>query len=332
MVRIWGLVGALIAGQAGGVAWADDVAPPAARAQLQQALSALNAGQVEAAKSILRQLVAADEPVPAAPAQTVPVHPPVAEGEPAKRSVVATETGFEAGFQVSGYRYQEHVPGMGDFMHFSGPKFGVTATGSVALQRGFWFTGDFRFAYGFNEYRNFIDQTKSGVPDYLWDVRAVGGKDFIFENLSLAGRSFDLSVSPYTGFGYRNLLNDARGNYGNNTWGYFRDSEYFYVPVGVTSRLGLSQESRISATFEYDHLAFGRQTSYLGNVSERYPDLANDQNGGYGLRGSVFYERPNWSVGPYFIYWDVDRSDTSFGGYEPHNQTVEYGAQTRYRF
>ncbi|NJD07142.1 MAG: hypothetical protein FIA97_11705 [Methylococcaceae bacterium] len=323
--RVW--VGALLGCLAELAVAAETPAPVASRTQLQQALTALNAGQVEAAKSILRNLVAADEAAPVKAAVA-----PVAAPAPAQKSVVATETGFDAGFQVSGYRYQEHVPGRGDFMHLSGPKFGITAKGTMAFRDGLWMAGDFRFAYGFNEYRNYVKQTKSGIPDYLWDVRVLGGKDFIFENVSLAGRSFDLSVSPFTGFGYRNLLNDARGSYGNNTFGYFRDSEYFYVPVGFTSRLGLGSQSRVSATFEYDYLAFGRQISYLSDVGPRFPDLANDQNSGYGLRGSVFYEQPNWSIGPYFIYWDIDRSDFSARAYEPHNQTVEYGAEGRYRF
>ena len=48
------------------------------------------------------------------------------------------------------------------------------------------------------------------------------------------------------------------------------------------------------------------------------------------------YEEAEWSVGPFFNYWNIDQSEIKhidgIGIIEPHSQTVEYGVQARYRF
>jgi hypothetical protein len=79
------------------------------------------------------------------------------------------------------------------------------------------------------------------------------------------------------------------------------------------------------------------QKSYLADTGiPGLTDVENDQPTGYGLRGSVYYERNNWSFGPWFQYWNIDRSDTASAGiasgFEPENETTEIGLRLGYRF
>ncbi|MGL1161882.1 hypothetical protein ACSTKX_24865, partial [Vibrio parahaemolyticus] len=57
---------------------------------------------------------------------------------------------------------------------------------------------------------------------------------------------------------------------------------------------------------------------------------------GYGMRGNMMFEWSKWSMGPFFNYWNIDQSQLACNNYlcgvEPHNQTIEYGFQGRYRF
>ena len=161
------------------------------------------------------------------------------------------------------------------------------------------------------------------------------GKDFVFEQLN--GVPVDFSLAPYIGIGYRNLLNDSRGITSIGKRGYRRDSEYLYIPIGVTHRFLLDDSSRISTNIEYDQLVEGWQTSYLNDFSAQQVNIVNGQYSGYGLRGNLNYERANWSAGPFFYYWNINRSDLARGAgnsewLEPHNDTLEYGLQARYRF
>jgi hypothetical protein len=233
---------------------------------------------------------------------------------------LATETGFELGVQVSQYRYQEHVVSTAEFMHETGIKFGFTADATKAFSSGYFITVDFRFAYSSNDYHSAPTGTRGGIPDYLGDIRLLGGKDFTTDNFA---------ISPYTGIGYRNLFNDLRKA---GAGGYRRDSQYVYLPVGVTPRFRVGGDARISTNLEYDYLLYGQEESYLSDISPAYHDTSNDQHDGYGIRGSLMYEKKSWSAGPFFNYWNIDRSAVTSEGYEPHNQTLEYGMQARYRF
>jgi len=219
-------------------------------------------------------------------------------------------------------------------MHESGAKVGLTATGTEALDQGFFVSGDARVAYSSNTYTG--TGTMSGLDDYLFDIRALGGKDFLFQNVNWTGQNVTFDVTPYVGLGYRNLYNDFRGTTSTGVHGYRRDSQYLYVPVGVTPRFRVTDDARISTNIEFDELIQGWQASYGGDVIPGAPTINNHQHGGYGLRGSVMYEEASWSAGPFFNYWNINMSDavvvSGVSLYEPHNQTTEFGLQARYRF
>ena len=122
----------------------------------------------------------------------------------------------------------------------------------------------------------------------------------------------------FSGIGYRWLYDDWGGKTsttGHST--YDRRSRYLYVPIGFSYR---NRSNRIIST-QLNVLVSGNQKSYLGAVSNA-GDISKDQNAGYGL--SVNYKL-NESIHFFSEYWDIERSETFQGYYEPQNETFETG-------
>lgn len=242
--------------------------------------------------------------------------------------VPATKTAVEVGLQASSYHYHEKDLGV----KLQGPQFGghFVATGAIGAQ---WFLrGEGRFTAGDVDYKG--SGTLDTNPNYFAEARLTFGRDFLTNRYG---------ISPYTGIGYRFLHSDIRGVTSTGALGYQRDSHYAFVPVGVQPRMQFSNGDRLTLTAEYDYLLDGEQESYLSDVSVSYPDLANKQPAGYGIRSDVMYQTGNWAFGPFMNYWNINQSETTCGvgggstplyvcGYEPHNHTLEYGFQFRYKF
>lgn len=244
-----------------------------------------------------------------------------------------TADGVDVGFQVSQYHYHEATPPSP--IKIQGPNYGLTV-GATATFAQNWFTKfDFRgAATGQTKYKGstfFGAPIEGDVPNYLGEIRAMIGRDLIF------GR---FGVSPFIGVGYRILYSDLEKL---DTGGYGRLSQYLFAPIGLEPKLQLPNGARLSLLTEFDPLLHGWQDSYLSNVTNKLPDIHNDQKHGYGLRGAFMYEANLWAVGPFFNYWNINQSNTTCDlgkgvdpwyicGDEPHNHTVEYGMNFRYRF
>jgi hypothetical protein len=251
---------------------------------------------------------------------------------------IHTDKGGEIGAQVSDYHYQEHDVANAEYMHQTGVKFGATLKGTETFNYGLFLSGDLRFAYSKNDYWSAPSGTiNSFAGDFLGEGRVLIGEDLIFGDKPQSEVSF--ALAPYTGIGVRDLYNDSSKIKG----GYRRNSEYFYVPLGLTDRFRITSNARISLNGEFDYLLLGRQTSYLNDATYNDPNVTNDQKHGYGVRGSIMYERESWAIGPFANYWNVNQSDYSIykgtsclpyycGIWEPHNQTYEVGGEIRYRF
>lgn len=237
-----------------------------------------------------------------------------------------TSSGYEVGAQLSRYLYEEEKDGH-FFMHTKGNRLGLSGAITQSFNNDWYVGGDVRYSYSKVNYKG--TGTHGGIPDKLWEIRATGGKDFFMNGYLL---------SPYTGLGYRNLVNElneiGRG-------GYRRESEYWYLPVGITHRFQTDSESRISTSIEYDYFLRGQQQSDLSDVRPGYNNAENNQHHGYGLRSTLAYERKDWSVGFFYYYWKIsDSESTSITNYgtsigqamEPKNTTDEYGIQVKYRF
>jgi hypothetical protein len=249
---------------------------------------------------------------------------------------LGTGTGGEIGFQISQYHYQEYLTAGVQFMHLTGPSYGVTAQGNKTFTQGWlkdWFAGgQLRLTYGEHDYAAGNGLTANSIDDYMFDIRGLAGHDFVFQNL--IWNLPDFGFSPYTGLGFRELFDDGINN---SAGGFYRRySHYLYLPVGSTERFRLTENSRLSLNTEFDWLLYGWQVSQFGDFDPGASDIDNSQHIGYGLRGSLMYEHPSWSVGPFFEYWNLGESTTNCDnvacGDEPNNQTIEFGIQGKYRF
>jgi len=253
------------------------------------------------------------------------------------------------GAEFSYFKYEE--PGV---MEEAGPMYGIFgkyvlrghgdyAVGSwgdfiAGYKENFMAGADLKLAYAQVDYESQSTGTLDDIDDYLIEVRAVTGYDFPVLT--------DTVLTPYVGIGYR-YLNDKSGGRNTTTghFGYDRESEYVYVPFGFTTETPLSSQWVANFNIEYDFFVHGNQQSHLEDVSALLNTLQNDQEEGYGVRGSVQFARETGNMevlfGPYIKYWDVD--DSNIGtvtcgltpcalGYEPKNESFEYGLTVGARF
>jgi hypothetical protein len=266
-------------------------------------------------------------PVPVS-APLPPQEPPLLAAEPAPKkprdTSLGTRTGLYGAFDFSHYRYEE--PSIG--MSLDGLKYGLDLDGTYKFSGSNWFANaGLRFAYGLSDYSG--TGAAKDQSEYLWELRSTFGRDFFLGNVGL---------SPYMGLGYRFLYNDLRGLTDLVAVGYRRESQYIYMPMGLTTRFRLfNNNSRIAVNMEYDQFLYGNQRSFLSDtVLLHEQDLENNQDSGYGFRGKVLYESGRWSVGPFFNYWNIEDSDvqciSTTCGMEPANETFEYGLHFGYRF
>lgn len=244
---------------------------------------------------------------------------------------LTTLTSSEMGIDVSSYRYEE-VSNGAFFMANEGNKVGIAGSFNQVLENDWFWGADARQAHGNVSYSSGGSGSKGSNPDIITEIRITGGKDYAVGQQVLA---------PYFGLGYRNLFNDLRGYSTTGAAGYRRISHYTYIPIGVTHRMRLSPQARLSTSLEYDLLLEGRQQSFLSDVNPTSNDPINTQRQGYGLRLIAAYEKLNWSVGAFFHYWDIADSDLSLRTLsgvpsalimEPQNSTREFGLQFRLRF
>lgn len=234
---------------------------------------------------------------------------------------LATRSGWDVGGQLARYRYEE--PGL---MHLTGERIGATVAYTVANERRTYMRFELRYSYGELEYQG--SGTLDGAPDHLFEVRSLAGRDF---------RTGALVWSPYLGFGMRYLYNDLRGITSTGAIGYQRESNYFYMPLGITLRVPLGEHWVLAPQIEYDGFLKGAQHSYLADTGLGFNNVTNWQRRGRGYRAQLMFEGRRWSFGPWMNYWQIKDSEiqpigAGFIGLEPENWTRESGVELRYRF
>ena len=236
---------------------------------------------------------------------------------------LSIRTGWEIGGLLTDYHYEEP-----DVMWLKGERIGITGAYTVANPNRAYARIEMRVSYGELDYQG--SGTLSNVPDSLFEVRALAGRDYALGN--------SMAWSPYVGFAVRYLYNDLRGTTSTGLFGYRRESAYFYIPLGVTLRMPLGSEWVFAPQVEYSGFIRGSQRSYLADTGiPGYTDVTNQQRHGYGYRVQVMFEGKRWSFGPWLEYWSVKDSDVQqiapgIGGLEPANWTREAGVEVRYRF
>ncbi len=238
---------------------------------------------------------------------------------------------WELGTQVSYITYKEP-----NVMEEKGVMSGIL--GSYAYQDGFMLKAEGLFSYGQLDYTSSSTGSMDNIDDYILEFRGVVGYNLpILQTYTL---------TPYMGFGYRYLNDDTSGMLTTTgARGYERESNYFYSPVGLELGTNFNNSWSAGITFEYDYFWKGIQKSHLSDVSLGYNDLENDQNKGYGLRGSVKLtkkgNRFDFVIEPFIRYWNIKKSEeknVTFSGviigygYEPKNTSTEFGINLAARF
>lgn len=252
----------------------------------------------------------------------------------AETAIIQTRGGNQMSVSVSSYLYEE--PSMS--MSLKGDKLGVNHVGTAVLEGGWFFKDDIQFVMGR------VDYVGSGfqpsVPDWYVETRGMLGKD-----IEVAHSMF----SPYIGFGYRYLFNDLRGNSSDGSIGYRRESNYLYIPLGVTHRFNVDETAVLATTIEFDKFVSGKQITRLSDLSGYVgyvgvADIENRQKSGFGYRAEVMYELSDWAFGPFINVWRIDQSDfvprfMLCNGTvqwcvlsEPQNRTTEFGMKMRFKF
>ncbi len=257
--------------------------------------------------------------------------PVAGHAEPAS---IYTRNGNELSVTGSSYLYEEPTLNVS----MTGDKFGLNHTGTLQLKNDWFLKEDVRFAYGKVDYVG--TGIQSGAPDWYYEVRGLLGRDVQVSSVVL---------SPYIGFGYRYLFNDVRGYSSTGSAGYRRESNYYYMPLGVTHRLQMKDQAVLSTTVEFDYLLWGEQLTRLSDLIGQggfvnAADTTNRQRSGYGLRLNMMYEMSDWGFGPFIHYWNIADSDVTYQVMtdalgpalvslrEPKNQTTEYGFRVMFRF
>ncbi|TNF69481.1 MAG: hypothetical protein EP298_03065 [Gammaproteobacteria bacterium] len=213
------------------------------------------------------------------------------------------------------YRYEE--PGI---MKIKGPLIGLNSETQIPLPYKFSVRLFVRSAYNFGSYSSTSSGDQDNDNSWLINIAPSVGYSFIFNN--------GFTLTPYTGFGYRYLNNDSSGDTTTTGhFGYLRESNYFYWPIGLDIKLKQGKWS-YRGVFEYDYLIVGYQYSHL--PASFGGTISNKQTQGYGLNGKleIAYQvsrRVQIGVGPYIRYWNIKESEVDKGFVEPDNNTFEAG-------
>lgn len=200
------------------------------------------------------------------------------------------------------------------------------------------FEVDARVGFGNVDYESVSTGSVDNIDDFIFELRGIAGYDFPVAE--------DSRITPYIGLGYRYLNDDSAGKTtSTGASGYERESNYFYIPIGVEAATELENDWSLSVSVEYDFFVTGKQESHLGDAIAGLSTIENDQDDGFGVRGSVKVtkkmEKFDVFIEPYVRYWKVDDSEVApitFSGVlvgfgqEPENNSVETGARIGFNF
>jgi hypothetical protein len=250
---------------------------------------------------------------------------------------------FTLGLESFHYKYEESTPEHKNLMHLKNMKYGVNGSYQFTWQDKLFVRPEFRWAYGHEDYQNFRGKKSEmkHIPSMIVEPRLLIGSPLnIISNLTL---------SPYTGVGYRYKWDDESDIKGkDNIAGYKRINKLWYVPLGMIFKYDLTDQWHVQGMAEYDFMIEGKQYTYIKN---RAPSpIMNKQTKGFGLRAELLvgrqFEKVSLSVGPYINYWKIEKSKKTFSiieyepnkfandptMYEPKNSTTELGLKFNVQF
>ena len=228
---------------------------------------------------------------------------------------------WEIGPEISYIEYREP-----DIMSEKGLMYGIDA--AYSYHNGVMIKVAGRFSYGQVDYQNSV--TFNNIDDIIFEIRALGGYDFKL--------SKSLTMTPFIGLGYRYLRDDMAGRTSpaGSEKGYLRESNYYYSPIGIEAVNVFDNGWSAGVIIEYDYFWKGTQKSNFSTAVAGYNDVENDQNSGYGLRGSIMIKKQTarlfFAIEPFIRYWNIDQSEIqNLTDYEtvlePKNESTEIGVK-----
>ena len=241
---------------------------------------------------------------------------------------------FALGIEAMKYFYKEPDGTQDEYsrqhgavwMDDTGYLFGIHGSYRLTWQDKLFVQPEGRILYGKHDYRNGCKEeiwlkTKKDEPALLYETRLLAGVKIPMIN--------QLTISPYTGIGYRFKNDDSEKLKFNDgsIRGYYRKSNYVYIPFGACVDYAINDAWAVSLKGEYDWMIKGWQYTRSTKLTKPATDK---QPNGYGLKGEVsvsyLYKKVKFSVSPYINYWNIRNSKkSSDGGMEPYNITWESG-------
>ncbi|MFH1317417.1 MAG: hypothetical protein ABIH71_00160 [Candidatus Omnitrophota bacterium] len=231
----------------------------------------------------------------------------------------------ELGTEMSYIKYEEP-----DYMEEVGMMYGIV--GSYTYHDTLMAKAEFKSSMGYVDYdgklANGTPYTINGIQDYMIETRGLIGYDILMSDATY--------FTPYVGFGYRYLNDDASCDVN----AYERESNYFYSPIGAEIITKLENGWSFGGIVEYDLFWYGLQRSHGEDIAEGVNTVNNDQHEGWGVRGSIKVMKEWDNVGivvePFVRYWSIGKSDTADITYEgtyigfahePENNSLEIGGK-----
>ncbi|MFH0888174.1 MAG: hypothetical protein V1871_03085 [Planctomycetota bacterium] len=244
-------------------------------------------------------------------------------------TIFAESSGNEFGFEFSQITYKE--PGlMEEKGTMSGLFFSFASYDKLMLKL------EGKYSSGSVDYTGaYLDGTPvsvDNIKDYGYESRIlVGGKKSPIRETTTA-------LYIYTGFGYRYLNDDMSKFLG----GYERESNYYYMPIGIEIIPAVKNDWSVGATLEYDVFRQGKQISHLSDLDPGLNDVTNAQKHGYGYRASIKLQSPDQKtvIALFTKYWNIKKSENKtiyYDGdayvlYEPKNNSNEIGITVGWKF
>ncbi len=268
-----------------------------------------------------------DSSVEPNPVKTIPADINMAQ-QPFEKSSYGPSTfsGFSLGLGVFNYSYEEVNDDDIFFMSVKAPDFGMRhfdlgLSGNAYMGNVYWHVNFTAFS-GDTNY-------KSAKTGELKDTENSGFDFFAKVNHDINITS-QATISPYYGFGFRELVDDKSGlQTTTGHTGYYRKSEYSYLPLGLDIYFQASSEWQLKAQVQWNSLITARQHS--GSV-------INNQHSGWGtylsLGGEYQLEAYRIGLKTFYHYWKIQDSDIQKGEVilgrtdsllEPENETKETG-------
>jgi len=236
------------------------------------------------------------------------------------------------GPEISHIKYKE--PGL---MEQKGFMYGLNSF--YAYHNNFMLKTDIRYSHGEVDYKSNGTGKQNNIDDYIFEVRGLAGYDF-----KLSCKEF---ITPYIGVGYRYLNDDSSGKQtSTGHWGYERESFYYYIPIGFEAFRRLNGRWSVTVKLEYDYFFDGEQKSRLSDIDSGFNNIKNDQDDGYGIRGSIKilydYSYVKISFEPFVNYWSIDESNLEtlfrdgvpigYDLYEPDNRSTKIGIRVIFEY